>query len=354
MQIYQLFIFLLLTYSLESSIILDTVYGPLTVDDPLAIELIESTPFQRLKAINQYGFTPFLKPSENYKRYEHSIGVYAILKKHQRPQVEQIAGLLHDVSHTVFSHVGDYVFGNTPGFSAYQDKIHSWYIKESGLETILNKYNIAVQDIIPENFPFLKNKLPNLCADRLDYNLQGGFLRGLISKNELQEIWNDLDIQSEHWVFSSEKNAEILANASLIMTETLWGSPWESIVNRMGAKAIKYAIEKEIITAKDFHFSEDNILWEKLEKSEDSFIDQILFHMKQAENCFILTEKGKEDFMLFEKFRGINPLIKKEEKLVRLTDLSPDFASNFYLIKEKMENGWPIIWLNTKKIIEIH
>lgn len=354
MQIYQLFVFLILVCSVEASLILDTVYGPLTVDDPLAIELIESAPFQRLKAINQYGFTPFLKPSENYKRYEHSVGVYAILNKQKRPQVEQIAGLLHDVSHTVFSHVGDYVFGSTPGFVAYQDEIHSWYLKESGLEKILNKYNIASRDIIPENFPLLKNKLPDLSADRIDYNLQGGFLRGLISENELKEIWNDLDIQSERWVLTSEKNAEVLANASLIMTETLWGSPWESIVNRMGAKAIKHAFEKAIITPRDFHFSEDDIIWDKLEKSGDSFINQVLFQMKQAENCFILTEKGKEDFLLFEKFRGINPLIKKEGIFVNLTDLNPHFASNFYLLKEKMENGWPIIWLNTKKIIEIH
>ena len=124
----------------EKELHLETVYGEMIVDDPLAIELIESHAFQRLKHIHQYGFNPCLIPSEPYTRYAHSLGVYFLLHKFNASRGEQIAGLLHDVSHTVFSHIGDYVFGDNPGFSSYQDKNHTSYLNESGLVDIIEKH----------------------------------------------------------------------------------------------------------------------------------------------------------------------------------------------------------------------
>lgn len=45
-------------------------------------------------------------------RYDHSVGVMLLIRMLGGTLEEQIAGLLHDVSHTAFSHVADYVFEN--------------------------------------------------------------------------------------------------------------------------------------------------------------------------------------------------------------------------------------------------
>src|SRR3954449_11375126 len=87
----------------------DRVYGPSAVDDPKTVALIECPTFQRLKGIRQAGPSAFAFPFKTVTRYEHSLGVYTLLRKLGAGPREVIAGLLHDVSHTAFSHAVDFV-----------------------------------------------------------------------------------------------------------------------------------------------------------------------------------------------------------------------------------------------------
>lgn len=64
---------------------------------------------QRLKGISQFRIPDKYYFKDNYSRFEHSIGVMVLLGKLGASQEEQIAGLLHDVSHKAFSHVYDWV-----------------------------------------------------------------------------------------------------------------------------------------------------------------------------------------------------------------------------------------------------
>lgn len=104
-------------------IVEDSVFGKFEVKEPVLIELLNSKAMQRLKMISQVGI-----PDKYYSygcgsRYEHSLGVLFLLKKLDASLEEQVAGLLHDVSHTAFSHVADWVFG-TKENENYQDDNH--------------------------------------------------------------------------------------------------------------------------------------------------------------------------------------------------------------------------------------
>lgn len=92
-------------------IISDVLYGEFEVDVVLE-ELILSKPMQRLKGIHQAGASYLMNEKWNVTRFDHSVGVMLLVKKLGGSVEEQIAGLLHDVSHTAFSHVIDYVFDN--------------------------------------------------------------------------------------------------------------------------------------------------------------------------------------------------------------------------------------------------
>jgi len=117
-------------------ILKDRIYGSFNISSPLIAALIESKPFQRLKNISQMGPPTTFYHIKNYSRYEHSIGVFLLLKHLGASDNEQIAGLLHDVSHTTFSHVIDWVVG-TGKNENYQDDQHFNFIKKTEIVRIL-------------------------------------------------------------------------------------------------------------------------------------------------------------------------------------------------------------------------
>lgn len=326
---------------------LDTVYGSVSVEDPLVVELIESPAFQRLKQINQYGVVNYIVPTENYSRFEHSLGVYLLLQKAFVSRSEQIAGLLHDVSHTVFSHVGDYVFQDTPGGNAYQDDIHVWYLKESGLDLILKKHGLSAEEVDHKHplFVALDQKLPQLCADRIEYNLQGGLLRGLISKEEFHQILRDLHYQNGVWFFNSAESGAKLGRCSLIMTETLWGAPWEALAYRWAADALRRAFQIDLVSFDEFHFSTDDLVWNRLVHSPDPVIQNSINKMLKVKTLFNLTEIGEEDLLLKLIFRGVDPQIQTPKGLKPLTQIDSNYANQYYLVKRTMDKGWPIKFL---------
>ncbi|AIE78503.1 Deoxyguanosinetriphosphate triphosphohydrolase [Bacillus cereus] len=85
-------------------IISDVLYREFEVDQ-IVEELIVSKSVQRLKGMHQNGASYLINGKWNVTRFDHSVGVMLLIKKLGGSVEEQIAGLLHDVSHTAFSHV---------------------------------------------------------------------------------------------------------------------------------------------------------------------------------------------------------------------------------------------------------
>ncbi len=85
---------------------LNKLYGKFELSGDIE-ELINTNVFQRLKKIHQGGAIFLINPNINHTRFEHSIGVMLLIKNLGGSIEEQIAGLLHDISHTAFSHLID-------------------------------------------------------------------------------------------------------------------------------------------------------------------------------------------------------------------------------------------------------
>src|SRR5579871_6569809 len=196
-----LFTISLLTAFLHGEII-ETFYGVVEVEEPVLLELIHSQAFQRLKEIHQYGVAYYTTHHEEYNRFDHSLGVFAILRKNGASLEEQISGILHDVSHTVFSHVGDWVFGKEYQEEDYQTMIYKMYVSYSGIEDVLVRHGYTINQVQPKGkqFTMLEQPLPNLCADRIDYNLQGAYYQNFLTKQEVLELYADLQFIDGRWV----------------------------------------------------------------------------------------------------------------------------------------------------------
>jgi len=324
---------------------IETFYGTIEVTEPVLLELIESKPMQRLKDVRQYGISYYLTHSEEYTRYDHSLGVFAILRMKGMSLHEQIAGLLHDVSHTVFSHVGDYVFEQTSHQDSYQDNIHDWFLEKYGIGKILRKHGFTIEQVLAKSKHFiaLEQELPNLCADRIDYNLQGAYHQKFLTKKEVQEVFEDLEFKEKKWISSKPHLMKKLARFSLFMTQDCWGSPENYFGSSWLAEALKRALEVKVITKEDIFFGTDQIVWEKLHQSKDPLLKNCLQKVTQVKERFSLVPDENADFHIKMKFRGVDPWIKKGGKLLRLTDLDEEIAKEFKEVKARMSKGWPCI-----------
>ena len=129
---------------------------------------------------------------------------------------EQIAGLIHDVSHSAFSHTIDYIRKDAEGEKTHdgQDKIHDGFVRASGLKTILERHGFNPDDILDDrNFPLKENELPDICADRLDYAVRQGYYDyHYLSFDEVQKIWNGLAVCNGSFVFADLKAAGLYAH----------------------------------------------------------------------------------------------------------------------------------------------
>jgi uncharacterized protein len=152
-------------------LITDRVYGRVELTEQVIRELIGSSPVQRLRRINQSGASQYVLSGKTVTRYEHSLGVMILLRILGASLEEQIAGLLHDVPHTAFSHVIDFVFKDDN--HEYHEKYRSEIVLNSEIPEILTRHGIDIDRILDDTqHTLLERKLPDLCADRIDYTLR--------------------------------------------------------------------------------------------------------------------------------------------------------------------------------------
>lgn len=89
----------------------DTIYGSIELDEIFS-KIIETKEFQRLNMVKQLGFTYLVFPGATHSRFEHSLGTYYLAREastrlglDSNDVLEvSLAGLLHDVGHSPFSH----------------------------------------------------------------------------------------------------------------------------------------------------------------------------------------------------------------------------------------------------------
>jgi HD superfamily phosphohydrolase len=102
---------------LVRKIINDPVYGFITIDHPLILQLISHPFYQRLRNINQMAFAHLVYPGAVHSRLHHSLGAYYLMcnalnelkgKGIEISSEEELGAkaaiLLHDIGHGPFSH----------------------------------------------------------------------------------------------------------------------------------------------------------------------------------------------------------------------------------------------------------
>jgi len=304
--------------------IIDEIYGEEEIDESVLIELFNSPSLLRLKGISAQGPPQRFWSHPVSNRYEHSIGVFMLLRKKGASLEEQIAGLLHDISHTAFSHIIDWVFGD-PQKENYQDSLHSERMEKSEINKILKKYGFDYERVSNfHNFLLLDNEIPSICADRLDYSLRE--LKLIIGIEKTRQMFLALVVINGSFAFNSISLAKEFSLDFLDRQKNHWAAEESRKKYFLFARIFKYALEKHILVNSDFWLDDEQVL-SKLVGSKDIFI---LESLKLLESKNFLRDFNEEGFVLRKKLRYVDPFVFFNDNLTRLSELDKDY-------KQKLE-----------------
>ncbi|SER44575.1 HD domain-containing protein [Pedobacter rhizosphaerae] len=241
----------------------DFLYGKMELPQVFA-DLLNTAALKRLAGIHQSGAIFLVNPDICHSRLEHAIGVTMLIKMLGGTELEQIAGLLHDVSHTAFSHVGDYVFENLE--EDFHEQVFEEVIIQSEIPKVLQNHGYDIEQIFSGKFEILEQPLPALCADRLDYTLRDAIHGGVISRQRARTFLKSIVLKEGVIEVSSEEEAMWINDVFKRLNNEVFNLPLHLYANGKMAELIKELMEKGLLNKSDL-FKTDTLLLNKIRSS---------------------------------------------------------------------------------------
>lgn len=317
----------------------DRIYGAAEITAPVLLALIQSRAVQRLQGVLQHGITALLGITSSTTRFEHSVGVMLLAQRFGAPLREQIAALLHDVSHTAFSHVIDHVW-HEPAQQSYHERIKADYLATTDLPALLAQYDLNWRDFIDDApYPILEQPSPALCADRLDYFLRDSFDLGLTTADDIATVLAHLCVHEGRIVLDNLNTARWLAETYLATNQASWANFREVGLYETTARALRTALQNGIISEVDL-WSTDEALWHKLQTSPEP---ELRRHLQTVtpQTQFVWEERHP-DFLVRPKLRTIDPHVFHAGKLALFSEFDSNFARRREQYLTKLDKAWPM------------
>ena len=293
----------------------DRVYGQVTIDDPDALSLIRCATFQRLKGIRQAGPSSFAFPFKTVTRFEHSLGVYLLLCKLGADRRERIAGLLHDISHTAFSHAVDFIFHSHE--QDYHEQLKPVFLQKPDIVSALSKIGFAPAEFYDDTiYPLLERPLPLLCADRLDYFLRDSIACGVSTPESVNSCLDHIVAFDNLITFTDEVSARDTVERFAEMNRSSWAGEVESYIYNEFADALREAFEIGALHESDLLLDDAHVL-SRLKSSGNVRIAEALANIAEIrpEKLAVFVPK------VHPKTRWIDPPVVVNDKLVRLSEI---------------------------------
>ena len=141
-------------------------------------------------------WTALYKNRFYYSRLDHSLGVALIVWHFTHDKAQTLAGLLHDISTPVFSHVSDFRKGDALTQTATEEPTARIIRGDAELNRLLAQDGLTAAQVEDYHiYPVADNEIPQLSADRLEYMFPSGMaLDGSWTMDEIRTCYNDLVI----------------------------------------------------------------------------------------------------------------------------------------------------------------
>ena len=317
----------------------DALYGETEIAEPVLCALMESEAMARMRRVYQHGITALLGISAPFSRFDHSVGAMLLVRRLGAGLEEQIATLLHDVSHTAFSHVIDYVYDNH-GEQGYHEQKKEEIVARSAIPEILQQYGLDWRNFMDEaRFPLLEQAAPALCADRLDYFLRDLVFLDLADDAGICAVLAALAVVNGQMALCDLNVARWLAYTYIEADHANWSDFREVGLYQVTAEAIKAADRLGLITEADLWHG-DAALWDKLRKAEHPEVQRWVRLVSPGTR--FTWDAAHPVFRVSPKIRWIDPPVLHEGALRPLSALDPAFAAQRDRYLAAKQGPWPM------------
>lgn len=302
----------------------DLIWGKVTIDDKDVLAILKHPAMDRVKRIwiSSYGYLFNLQRSST--RFEHCLGVYLLLRHFKASTKEQLAGLIHDVSHTALSHLSTYAIQGKYTGEEFHELMQKKFIDDSGLADLFVKLGYNADDLLhTDKFTLLENNLPDICADRIDYAIRDGLHLQILSRQQADQIIDGLVIKNGEFVFSNHQSAFLYSFNFFLLNLMFYGSPAEAHFNNDFGALVNYAMKTGVLKEKDW-FSDDVYLIGKLKKSKNAKIQKWLG--KYNQKLVVYEDSAHSDKVFSKKIRVVDPKVIVGGKISRLSEINPVYC----------------------------
>lgn len=248
-----------------------------------------------------------------------------LLKIYNTSIEEQVAGLIHDISHSAFSHCIDYVLNvGSEKEHDHQDNIFDEFVRNSEIPKIFRKYNLNLDYILDDrNFPLKEMNLPDLCADRIDYSLRTAAIFGEIENGKY--FTDNLTADNSKWVFKNFESAEKYAELFLKLNINYYAGLSSAVMFRTVGDYLRHALSMGYVSEADL-YTTDKIVLAKIEPHIKTDLKlSVLFDRMNNKVSF---RNNPDDYSekVFCKSRVVNPLCWHDGKIKRVSEIKPSWS----------------------------
>ncbi|GAQ44720.1 hypothetical protein AtubIFM55763_008591 [Aspergillus tubingensis] len=313
-------------------IIRDSLYGDHSITEPILVDLLQSSDLRRLIGICQHGVTGhlgLLPKQVKITRFEHSVGAFLLVRIAGGSVEEQVTALLHDISHTVLSHVVDWALSK-PGEESYHEVHKARYIRTTQIPKILTKHGVPQTVLDEEQYPLVEMAAPHLCADRLDYALRDMVAFGILQLSDAHQVvaslkaFPDAVSPNRMLVLGDLKAALDLARAYLVADREVWSNPTHVEMYRGTGQLIGNLVHEERIHEKVLWSTTDDQFWQLLKDIADPEESEML---ERFETEGLVEDNGLR-LHKNAKVRTIDPdVYVSGTEAVALSVVDPDWAA---------------------------
>ncbi len=261
--------------NLVSSILMrrvrDSIHDYIDLNE-LESSLVDTEPYQRLRWIKQLGSANLVYPGANHTRLEHSIGVSHLAKQmaiqsgvpDDEMHLVSVAGLLHDLGHSPYSHLADELPFGKDHVEVTQD-----IIKDSQISEIFHKQGIETNeicDLIKGNHKYGSLISGDIDADRLDYLIRDSHYTGVKTGVDTGRLITKMSFSSNELVIGESclPVVETFLTSRSIMFPTVYFHPFSRGAELMLARATKSAINGGNFSYEEFTSYTDHTFLSKL------------------------------------------------------------------------------------------